>query len=143
MVSIYATFFTFTNTIAKHMMTANDVRPAEVIFMRSSINLVIAAVVAKFMGHQFTVKTVREGWLVGSRSVALFGVTMASTWVIQYLPLSIAFVIAQLNPFFVAIISFLLLGESLSPKLVFLIAVAYAAVFVIAFSNPNDQDSEV
>jgi drug/metabolite transporter (DMT)-like permease len=66
---------------------------------------------------------------------------IVSQWVLQYLPISIAFVIQQAQPFFTAILAYFMLAQAIGRREIILMIISYLGILVIADSKPSESEN--
>ena len=135
LVNLGELFYTVLQVMTKDLLTNKHVPPFEFSFLRSLFNLCGSAILVLLRGERFFSDIPREFYtilgmrcIIGTVGFACFAIAM------QYVPLSVFFIIFNSNPFCTAILGYLWLKEKLSVFEIIAMICAFSGIILMSMA---------
>ncbi len=128
----YSLFSVIGKALAKLLQNKYYVSVYDIGWCRSLVGFLICIFFVPLCGQQHFAVAKEFRFALMMRIIVGVLVFIGSEWVLKFLPLSIAFIIQQTQPFFTALLGFLMLGERIERKQLLIMIISYIGVFIIA-----------
>ena len=135
MVNLGEIFYTVLQILTKDLLTNRHVPPFEFSFLRSLFNLCGSSINVKMRGQRYFADIPRDLYftlglrcIIGTVGFACFAIAM------QYVPLSVFFIIFNSNPFCTAILGYFWLGERISLFEIIAMVCSFTGIIVMSMA---------
>jgi drug/metabolite transporter (DMT)-like permease len=139
MIAGYAVFSVIGKALAKSLQTTYDVSVFDLGWSRSVTGFIIALLYVPLYGQDYFAVPKELRFALAMRVMIGVFTFLGSEWVLQALPLSIAFIIKQMQPFFTALLSYFMLSHPIDRRHLLIMIISYIGVLIIADAQPSSE----